>query len=118
MIEIPEQEWRKIRDMKDIVLDRACKKILIALRDKISISSADMVNHEKYLEIYSWIDDQDQKIGNGFDGLRRSTAYALVSHWVINRWLTILEFNRFSEDTRAKVLFLAGLDKYAPPEII
>jgi hypothetical protein len=117
MIEIPEQEWRKIRDMKDIVLDRACKEILDALRARLTIPSIGQSHHEQYLKIYEWVDDQDEKIGNGFDGLRRSTAYVLVSHWVVNRWLTLHEFNRLSEDTRSKVLFLAGLEDYTPPEI-
>jgi hypothetical protein len=117
MVQIPEQEWRKIRDMRPLVLDRACKEILIALRDRITVSSADLVHHEKYLEICSWVDNQDEKISNGFDGLRRSTAYVLVAHWVVNRWLTILEFRSLSEDTRAKVLFLAGVEEYIPPKI-
>lgn len=62
MIEIPEQEWRKIRDMKDVILDRACKEILDALRARLTMPSTDQNHHEQYLKVYKWFDDQDEKI--------------------------------------------------------
>ena len=114
---IPEQEWRKIRDMKPVVLDRVCKGILDALRAKLVISSTDQVHHKQYLKVYKWLDEQDKIIGNGFNDLKRSNAYFLVAFWVKSRWLTQQEFDRLSEITRANVLFLAGLDQYTPPEI-
>ncbi len=117
MIDISEYEWRKIRDMKPAVLDHVCKGILDALRTRIDTSSTDLVHHEQYLNIYKWLHEQDKEIANGFDDLKRSNAYYRLACWVKNSWLTLKEFNSLSKDTRAKVLFLAGLDQYTPPEI-
>ena len=114
---IPEHEWRKIRDMKPALLDRVCKGILDELRAKIVISSTDQVHHKQYLKVYKWLDEQDQIIGTGFNDLKRRNAYFLVAFWVKSRWLTQQEFDRLSEVTKAKVIFLAGLDQYSPPEI-
>ncbi len=103
--------------MKPAVLDSVCKGILDALRAKIDTSSIDSAYHEQYLNVYKWLHEQDKEIANGFDDLKRSNAYYLLAYWVRNSWLTLKEFNSFSKDTRAKVLFLAGLDQYTPPEI-
>ncbi len=116
MIDIPEHEWRKIRDMKPAVLDRVCKGILDALRARIVISSNEQIHHKQYLNVYKWLHDQDKEIANGFNDLKRSNAYYLLSYWVRNQWITLQEFNRLGEDTKAKVLLLADLDQYTPPE--
>lgn len=114
---LPEPEWRKIRDMKPAVLDRVCKGILDALRAKIATSATEQIHHEQYLNVYRWLDDKDNEIANGFNDLKRSNAYHLLAYWVGNRWLLLQEFNKLSEDTKAKVLFIADLDQYTPPEI-
>ena len=67
------------------------------------------------LNIYRWLDDKDKEIANGFNNLKRSNAYYLLAYWVRSRWLTLQEFNGLSEDTKAKVLLLAGIDQYTPP---
>ncbi len=117
MPNIPEHEWRRIKDMKPAVLDRVCKAILESLRAKIAISSTEEIHHNQYINIYRWLDDKDKEISNGFNDLKRSNAYYLLAYWVRNYWITLQEFNSLSKETKAKVLFLAGLEQYSPPEI-
>ncbi|WPD21521.1 MAG: hypothetical protein SD837_15085 [Candidatus Electrothrix scaldis] len=120
MIKIPEPEWRKIRDMKAAVLDRACKGILNDLAGALQTTD-DTLNHhnhhKQYLHVYKMLQNRDNEIAQGFNDLKRSNAYFLLAHWVGNRWITLAEFNTLSEDTRGKVLLLCGLDDYDPSEI-
>ncbi len=60
---IPEQEWRKIQNMKPAVLDLVCKGILDTLRAKLVISSTDQVHHKQYLKVYKWLGSTVRQIG-------------------------------------------------------
>ena len=116
MISIPESEWRKIRDMKPAVLDRACKRILHDLAAASQVTDDAQNHHKQYLHVYKMLLERDNEIAQGFDGLRRSNAYFLLAHWVGNQWLTLPEFNKLSKETRAKALLICGIDEYTPAE--
>jgi hypothetical protein len=117
MPEILEREWRKIRDMKPAVLDRACQRLLDELTAQLRTSPTGSAHHERYLAVYRWIHAQDDLIAKGFDDLRRRNAYDLLAFWVYNRWLTLPEFNGLRQETQEKALLLAGLERYTPPDV-
>ncbi|HPE71671.1 MAG TPA: hypothetical protein PK018_05790 [Candidatus Competibacter sp.] len=117
MPEIPEREWRTIRDLKPAVLDRACQRLLDELTAQLQTLPTDSTHHERYLAVYRWIQAQDDLMAKGFDDLRRRNAYDLLAFWVYQGWLTWPEFNGLRQETQEKVLSLAGLERYTPPDV-
>ena len=115
MADIPGSEWRKIRDMKSTVLDRVCKNILDQLAAESRTDEGSQHHHDQYLKISRLLRDNDDLIAQGFDNLKRSNAYLLLAAWIRQQWLTSAEFERFSKETRDKILLIADLDHYTPP---
>lgn len=62
---IPERDWKLLRSMKDGLLNVACSRILIRIQKLIEgdISTA----HEKHIELFNIMRDEDKELGFCFD---------------------------------------------------
>ena len=107
MSDIPERDWKRLRQLKPVVLDRFCERVL---REAISIANAPgSTPHQRYLKLYRFIDEKDDALARAFDDHRRSTALPKIMHIYALGLFTEEEFAGFSERTRKLVLDLASL---------
>jgi hypothetical protein len=106
-MDIYEPDWKRLRSLKPLALDRFCARVLAectAVAQDESLSP-----HERYLQLYDLIRERDRTLGAAFDDLRRSTAIDQLAQMHRLELLSEEEFQRFSEGTREQVLQISGL---------
>lgn len=98
---IPERDWKRIRDLKDELLNVACEHIF----QRVEKLSADRTRqqHKSYLELYSLIKNEDKAIADMFDGLSRNSAVFKIAALKHHGVLTDEQMALFSADTQAAV---------------
>jgi hypothetical protein len=103
---ISEPDWRLLREMKPVALDRFCRRVL----EEIARISADAgrSSHERYLAVYQLVERRDRELAETFNGLRRSTALLQLAAMRSRGLLTEEELARFSAETRDVLLLLTG----------
>jgi hypothetical protein len=101
MQQIPESDWKIFRQLQPLALERFCQRVL----DEVSQVAADTSksSHERYLEVFRLLQQQDKELASSFDNPRRSDALLQLGRLVIQGLLTDDEFARFSPETRAWV---------------
>lgn len=72
MKDIREADWKRLRDLKPLALDRFCTRVLADIER--TRSDATLSSHQRYLAIYDLIQKRDKELGRIFDGLSRSSA--------------------------------------------
>jgi len=98
-LEMPEEDWKRLRDFYKSGLERYCRRVLEAvnqLNDGTPLSY-----HQRYLELYRLIERKDKKLGLIFnDNLRRSRAVELAL--MLRRESLMLddEFEQFTPQTQ------------------
>jgi hypothetical protein len=103
---IKESDWKLLRKLKPVALDRLCKRILdeggrvIATREKSA--------HERYLELFKLLERRNHDIESCFDDQRRSNAVIKLAAIYSRGLLNPEEFSRFSDETQAQVAHLRG----------
>jgi hypothetical protein len=95
MDDIAEGDWKKLRALKPVLLDRLCDQILQGVL-AIANSTADS-SHERYLKLFRYIYEQDKHVSDAFNGHSRSTALMKLAVIRSLGLLTDEELNRFSE---------------------
>jgi hypothetical protein len=100
-----ESEWKQLRQLKVVALDRLCAA---ALRETQQMLSAPgQSSYERFLAIFRQVVDRNDDIAVGFDDLRRSTAEHRLAAMSALGLITEDELAQFSEKTRDSVEFLA-----------
>jgi hypothetical protein len=102
--QIREAEWRILRELKPIALERFCERVLSEVSRLAS--DTDKSAHERYLAIFKLMDLRDDEIANAFNDMRRSTAMRRLTFIKYLDLLTGEEMARFSPETRELVDFL------------
>src|SRR5690349_17246983 len=104
--EIRESDWKLLRDLKPVALERFCDRVLTELA---ALSTADGKGaHERYLAVFDQLTRRDRDLSRAFDGLRRSTALLQLAVMRSHGLFTDEEFARFSPETRRAVDTLRG----------
>lgn len=98
MKDIREADWKRLRDLKAMALDRFCARVLSDI-ERVSSDSA-ATSHQRYLAIYDLIQKRDKELGSIFDGLSRSSAVEKLLLMHHAGLLTDDETAAFSEDVR------------------
>jgi hypothetical protein len=101
---IPESDWKKLRSLKDITLQRACDRILGRIAEVAESRGSE--SHEAYKKIWNIMDREDRQLAEMFDDLKRSTGLFKLALWWENGILTDEELSQFSEETQNKIQFL------------
>jgi hypothetical protein len=104
--EISERDWKLLRELKPIALERFCDRVLAELAGVAS--APDKSSHERYLTAFDLIHRRNEELSHAFDGLRRSTALFQLAAMRSHRLLTDEEFARFSVETRDAVRAIVG----------
>lgn len=104
MRDFPERDWKILRDLKDVAVERICKRALDEVA-KIATGLAEPPNgyHERYRALFALLRKRDKEIADTFDGLRRSTALQQLALMRHHQLFTDEEFLRFSQQTRESV---------------
>jgi hypothetical protein len=103
--DFPEADWRILRELGPIALERFCKRVLEKAAALVNGSPGDAGGcHDRYLALYKLIRDQDKELGYAFNDICRSTAQARLISIRNLELLTDAEFMRFSEKTRESVV--------------
>jgi len=109
MKSFPESDWKKLRALRDDALNRFCARALKGTQKRLNNSDDDP--HKTYLNVYKYLDGQDDELGSLFDDWRRSTALLTITGWVQAGLVTDEELEAFSEETKAGVKTLINLRK-------
>ena len=101
MRNIPESDWKKIRDMKNQVLSISCNTIFEKI-DQISCKRKDK-EHESYLKLWKLLNKEDTKISIMFDDLKRSNAVMKLAIWKHNGLISDEKMAEFTNETQQSV---------------
>lgn len=104
--EFPEADWKVLRKVREVALERFCAQIL----DEIKSASSDATKsfHERYLSVWRLLQERDKQLGDAFNNPRRSQAFGQL---VVMCSLGILEeqeLQKFSPATRDLIRVLMG----------
>ncbi|MCX7138414.1 MAG: peptide ABC transporter substrate-binding protein [Proteobacteria bacterium] len=112
MAGIPEHDWRVLRDLREVALERFCERVL---RELGSISSAKEVSwHQRYLDVFALLNRQDDELARAFNFNSRSKAIFQLAQIHSHGLLTQQELERFTPATLAEVEVLSKLGKPSP----
>ncbi len=103
MRNIPESDWKKIRDMRNEILSISCDQIFDKI-DNIS-NSRKGKEHESYLKLWKLINREDKEISIMFDDLKRSTAILKLASWKRNGLISDEKMSEFTDKTQQNVAF-------------
>lgn len=104
---IEESDWRHLRNLKPVLLDRYCRRILLEVEGLIS--KHEEAAHPRYLAMYKLIDNRDRELGDMFNDMRRSNAIIRILLLRRNGLFTDEEFAGFGEETKSRIIALLGL---------
>lgn len=104
MRDIPERDWKILRELKPIALERYCRGVLEEVAALVG-ASADGGGgyHHRYLALFKLLRERDGDLGNAFNDLKRSTALLQLACMRRLGLLTDEEFARFTQETRERV---------------
>jgi hypothetical protein len=100
MADIPERDWKLLRQLKPVALERLCARIL---KEAANITAAPGPSHDRFLKLYDMIIQGNDEVAIAFDDHRRSTALPKIVQIHSRGLFTEEEFAQFSEETRQLV---------------
>ena len=106
MREIKESDWKFLRQVHTVALERFCEQILLEIQGVNSDRSKSF--HQKYLDTYELIHRRDKEMARTFNGLRRSTALLQLASMKALGLVTGDDFMCFSQETRDAVDLMLG----------
>ena len=101
-LNFPESDWKNLYRLKQLALDRLCRRILQEAGGIVD-RAQEGGNHHAYLDLYKHIHASDEKVADCFNDWKRSRALAILMNWRSERLITDEEFADFSPETRAMV---------------
>lgn len=96
---IKESDWKRLRDLKPLAVERFCVRVLDDIQ-RVSSDTA-LTPHERYCAIFQLIHKRDKDIRHIFDDLTRSNAISRLQLMHGEQLLTEDEMAAFSEEARA-----------------
>jgi hypothetical protein len=95
---IPEPDWKVLRELKSVALERLSRQIL----DEVEALAAQEGKsyHERYREVHEIVAERTKEMAFAFDGITRSKAREKLYAMRVLNLVTDEEFLRFSAETR------------------
>ena len=108
MREIKEPDWKLLRRVHPLALERFCERVLAEI-DRVSRDGA-ASRHARYLQIFRIPQQRDREMARLFDNPRRSHALTMLAQIRSQGLLTQDEFSSLSPETRGGIpmLLVAG----------
>ncbi|KYZ86651.1 hypothetical protein A3Q32_15235 [Alcanivorax sp. KX64203] len=101
MASIPERDWKALRSLKGEMLNEACERILRQVESMLV--DREGREHERYLELWKLLREEDEDIALMFDNLTRNHAYLKLLAMRSRGVLSDERLSRFSEETRKRL---------------
>jgi hypothetical protein len=108
--DFPESDWKLLRKLHPIALDRFCERVLSELTEVIA-DEKKKSNHQRFLAAFKLINERNDEIADAFDDMRRSTAIQRLTAIQLLNLLSAEELAGFSDETRQTVEFLLDLNQ-------
>jgi hypothetical protein len=107
MREISEPDWRVLRRVHPLALERFCERVLAEV-DRVSRDGA-KTHHARYLQIFRIIEQRNGEMARIFDNPRRSDGLTMLAQMRSQGFLlTEDEFSSLSPETRGVIQMLLG----------
>lgn len=103
----PESDWKVFRELRELALERFCKRTLAEIHQPIQDRS--LTQHERYLAVVRLLKRRDRELAHAFDDSRRSRMIEQLCAVQALGLFTSDELDRFSAPTREKVQALAEI---------
>lgn len=98
---ISEADWKILRRLRPVALERLCQRILAESVEAASSGSGSA--HDRYLKLFELIQERNTELAYAFDDVRRSTAiFTLIGVYRMGL-LSDEEFGQFSIEARTAV---------------
>jgi len=106
MREIKEPDWKVLRRVHPLALERFCERVLAEI-DRVSRDGATS-RHARYLQIFRIPQQRDREMSRLFDNPRCSHALTMLAQIRSQGLLTQDEFSSLSPETRGAIQMLLG----------
>jgi hypothetical protein len=93
-----EADWKRLRRLHPVALDRFCARVLE--EGRTLLADEEKTNHERYLALYRLLQERDDELADAFNDMRRSTAHLRLMRMQELGLLTEEEVEEFSPETR------------------
>ena len=107
MREISEPDWRVLRRLHPLALERFCERVLAEI-DRVSRDGAPS-HHARYLQIFRILQQRDREMARLFDNPRRSHALTMLA-WILagifNPQINLREHRYFGSPLKDRARFL------------
>ena len=107
MWEIKEPDWKVLRRVHPLALERFCERVLAEI-DRVSHDGA--TSHARYLQIFRILQQGDREMARLFDNPRRSYALTMLAEIRSQGLRTEDEFSSLSPETRGAMQMLLGAE--------
>ena len=104
MHEIKEPDWKVLRRLHPLALERFCERVLAEVEQVIENKSGSA--HERYLNIYGILGRRDRDIACLFNDLKRPRGLTMVAGIRSERLLPEEEFSGLSPEARSIIKML------------
>jgi hypothetical protein len=103
--EFPESDWKVFSKLRLVALERFCKRVLDGV-SRFPLGTEPSY-HQRYLELFRWLGERNDELGNAFDNPRRSHMLWQLAAIYAYGLLEPDEFARFTSPTRERIQALA-----------
>ena len=100
-MDIKESDWKVFRKLREVALERYCKRVLQEVRQLVDKESGS--THKSYLKLWGLLRNRDRRLGRAFNNPKRSQAIVQLTNMVAENLLTEDELEQFSEETRERI---------------
>jgi hypothetical protein len=101
MNDITEPDWKLLRELKSIALERLCSRILQQVAPRCNPNGE--TSPQRFLKALSLIENGNDEIARAFDDLRRSNALERLRIMISLKLITDEELLRFSQELRSRL---------------
>jgi hypothetical protein len=99
--DFPESDWKVFRELREIALDRFCRRVLDEIEPlRLNPSRS---HHERYLDVFAFLRERDQELASAFDDPRRSQMIVQLAAMHAYGLVGPDELARFTPGTRTRV---------------
>jgi hypothetical protein len=106
---IPEADWKTLRGMSDVLLERASSRALKRVEKTIAKQEEDP--HKKYIKLWRVMEDEDRKIARVFNDMKRSNALTKILDMVRYNLLTTDDLDEYTRETKERLKAITGANK-------
>ena len=95
---IAEEDWQRVRDLPEGILNRACDEALQGIEKLAASRGQD--NLKCYNQLWKFMREKDEKITQMFDDFKRSNAVFKLAMWRKNGLLPQTVYDDLTEETQ------------------